>query len=218
VSVNSPNSTILNTRPDADLETNQEKLEAAPARSVSLQPENVSKQVEESRDTCRESESTPGDIRAAYLQLNGQITAKLDIYVDSAAKAKTDFKALLPMLDEMHSMLSQRGPKRKLMNTLGLQTWSDWFEDFRRRLHEDTNIRTIQRWLREYRNRDRETPRPKDVNVLAKESIRHLESKPQVEKLDAAVEARKQLNRTIRQDMIRAPEAQPTNCSRSPRS
>jgi hypothetical protein len=107
----------------------------------------------------------------------------------------------------MHSMLSQRGPKRSLLDTLGLPTWSDWFEDFRRRLHEKRNIRTIQRWLREYRNRDDQTPPPKDVNVLGKESIRHLESKPQAEKLDAAVEARKQLNPTIRQDMIRALEA-----------
>ena len=160
-------------------------------------------------DTCRDLDSgTPGEVRASYLDLNGRITVRLDIYVDSAAKAKTDFKALLPLLDEMHSMLSQRAPKRKLMNTLGLPTWSDWFEDFRSRLHEDTNIRTIQRWLREYRNRDSETPPPKDVNVLAKESIRRLESKPQAEKLDAAVEARKQLNPTIRQEMIRALEAQ----------
>ena len=160
------------------------------------------------RDTCRELELTPGEVRAAYYELNVQITAKLDIYVDSAAKAKTDFKALLPLLDEMHSMLSQRGPNRNLLDTLRLPTWSDWFEDFRSRLHEDINIRTIQRWLKEYRNRDDETPPPKDVNVLAKESIRHLESKPQAEKLDASVEAREQLNPTIRQDMIRVLEAQ----------
>lgn len=210
---NCPNSTVLNTRPDANLlGANQEKPETAPAlsksRSASLQPENISTQREETGDTRRELELTPGELRASYLDLNGRITVRLDIYVDSAAKAKTDFKALLPLLDEMHSMLSQRAPKRKLMNTLGLPTWSDWFEDFRSRLHEDINIRTIQRWLREYRNRDRETHPPKDVNVLAKESIRHLESKPQAQKLDAAVEARKQLNPTIRQDMIRALEAQ----------
>ena len=51
-------------------------------------------------------------------------------------------------------------------------------------------------------------PPPKDVNVLLKESIRHLESKTQAEKLDAAVEAREQLNPTIRQDAIRVLEAQ----------
>jgi hypothetical protein len=62
--------------------------------------------------------------------------------------------------------------------------------------------------LKEHRKRDDQTRRPKDVNVLAKESIRHLESKPQAEKLDAAVEDREQLNPTIRLDMIRALEAQ----------
>ena len=212
MSANSPNSTILNTLPDANLlGANQEILHtpALPRNpSAPFQPNATTQLVEQTRDTRRELELTPGEVHAAYLELNGQITAKLDIYVDSASKATTDFKALLPLLDVMHSMLSQRGPKRTLMNTLKLPTWSDWFEDFRRRLHEKRNLRTIQRWLREYRDRDGEAPPPKDVNVFAKESIRRLESKPQAQKLDVAVEARKQLNPTIRQDMIRALEAQ----------
>ncbi len=209
MSVNVPNSTLLNTRPDADLETNQEKLEGAPVRSVSLRPEDKSTQVEQACDICRESQLSRGEVHASYLDLNGRITVRLDTYVVSAVKAKKDFKALLPLLDEMHSMLSQRGSKRSLMNTLKLPTWSDWFEDFCVRLHEETTMRTIQRWLRDYRNRDRdrETSPSKDVNVLAKESIRHLESKPQTEKLDAAVEARKELNPAIRQEMIRVLEA-----------
>jgi len=86
------------------------------------------------RDMCRELELTPGAVRAAYYELDRQITAKLDVYDDSAAKATTDFKALLPLLDEMHSMLSQRGSKRNLLDTLRLPTWSDWFENFRSRL------------------------------------------------------------------------------------
>src|ERR1035441_6055111 len=85
--------------PAADLlGANQEKLETAPALSgtpsASFQP-NVTTQVEQTRDTRRELELTPGEVHASYLDLNGQITVRLDIYVDSAAKAKTDFKALL---------------------------------------------------------------------------------------------------------------------------
>ncbi len=204
--VSSPNSIIIDTRSDANLLGAHQETFHAPAPSSPF--ERATTKPEETRDTRRELELTPGEVHAAYLELNGQITAKLDTYVDSVAKATTDFKALLPLLDVMHSMLSQRGPKRTLMNTLKLPTWSDWFEDFRSRLHEDINIRTIQRWLREYRDRDGEARPPKDVNVLAKESIRRLESKPQAQKLDVAVEARKQLNPTIRQDMIRALEAQ----------
>lgn len=167
-----------------------------------------SKQANSTHDACRELEITPGEVRANYADLNGRITVRLDTYVGSAVKATTDFEALLPLLDEMHSMLSQRGSKRKLMDTLGLPTWSEWFEDFRKRLHEDRSIRTIQRRLREYRNRDRETSAPKDVNVLAKESVKLLESKRHAEKLEVAVEGCKQLNPAIRADLIRALEAQ----------
>ena len=39
---------------------------------------------------------------------------------------------------------------------------------------------------------------------LLKESIRHLESKPQAEKLDTAVHSRKELNPAIRAELIRA--------------
>jgi hypothetical protein len=159
-------------------------------------------------DTRRELEITPGEVHAAYVELNGRITVRRDIYVDSAVKAKTDFEALLPLLDEMHSMLSQRGSKCKLINTLGLPTWPEWFEVFCERLPADLGIRTIQRRLREYRNRDRETPPPKDVNVLAKESIRLLESKRHAKKLEIAVEDHRQLNPAIRAELIRALEAQ----------
>jgi hypothetical protein len=108
----------------------------------------------ETRDTCRESESslTPGEIRAAYLELNRQITVKLDAYVAQAVKAKTDFDALVPLLDLMQSMLSQRGSRRRLMDTLGLPTWTEWFTEFRPRLHEEITLRTIQRKLRQYRD------------------------------------------------------------------
>jgi hypothetical protein len=153
---------------------------------------------------CRELEITPGDLHAAYLELNGQITVKLDNYVEQAVKAKDELEAMLPLVDQMQSMLSQRGSQRNLMTTLGLPTWSQWSEDFRDRLHEDITIRTIQRRLRAYR----EAPPAKDINVLAKESVRQLESKRQPEKLEAAVEERKQLNPAIRQDLIRALEAQ----------
>jgi hypothetical protein len=105
-------------------------------------------------DACRDSESsvTPGEIRAAYLELNRQITVKLDSYVAQAVKAKADFDALVPLLDLMQSMLSQRGSRRRLMDTLGLPTWTEWFTEFRPRLHEEITLRTVQRKLREYRD------------------------------------------------------------------
>lgn len=56
--------------------------------------------------------------------------------------------------------------------------------------------------------RDREPSVPNDVNVVAKESLRLLESKRHAEKLEAVVEGREHLNPAIRADLIRALEAQ----------
>jgi hypothetical protein len=122
-------------------------------------------------DTCRESQSnlTPGELSDAFYQLEKQITIKLDAYVEQAVEAKTNFDALIPLLDQMQSMLSQRGSQRILMDTLGLPTWTDWFNDFRPRLHEDISFRTIQRRLRAYRDdseagNESEPPRRRSVD------------------------------------------------------
>jgi hypothetical protein len=129
MSVNNSN-TILNTRPDANLlGSNQEKLETAPgpstSRSVPSQPENVPLQLEKTPDKRRELELTPGAVRAAYLERNGQITLRPDSYIEQAVKAKDELEAMLPLVDQMQSMLSQRGSQRKLMTTFGLPTWSE---------------------------------------------------------------------------------------------
>jgi hypothetical protein len=180
----------------------------ASAVSIPASELSQSEQENSTRDTCRELELTPGEVRAAYQELNGQITLKLESHIEQAVKAKDELEDMLQLVDQMQSMLSQRGSQRKLMTTLGLPTWSEWFEDFRKRLREDLTIRTIQRRLREYRNRGHEKAPPQDANVLAKESIRLLESKRHAEKLEVPVEDYKQLNPAIRADLIRALEAQ----------
>jgi hypothetical protein len=162
------------------------------------------KEAEPIRDMCRESnDPIPGEILAAYTELNGQILAGIDSYVEQAVKAKDEIESLLPLVDQMQSMLSERGSRRKLMDALSVPSWSTWFEDFRKSLHEDLTLRTIQRKLRAYRD---DAP-AKDINVTAKESVRQLESKQQAEKLEAAVEEREQLNPAIRGEMIRALKA-----------
>lgn len=159
---------------------------------------------EEIRDICRESQLTPGEAHDEYLKLNGQITAHLDAYVEQRVKATNDFKDLLtPLLDRMQSMLSKRGRLRKVLNIAGVPWWEEWFDDFEKRLQLDMSLRQVQRWLKAYRERDSEKPEP-DINVIAKESIRHVESKKQLEKLQSAVEERKQLNPAIRSELIRA--------------
>jgi hypothetical protein len=159
-------------------------------------------------DTCRESELTPGEVRAAYLELNGQITVHLDSFVEQRVKATNDFKDLLtPLLDQMQSMLSKRGKLRKLLNIAGVPWWEEWFDDFEKRLQLDISLRQVQRWLKDYREAEMEDLPAPDVNVVARQAVRSVESKKQAEKLDTAVNSRKELNPAIRAELIRALEA-----------
>jgi hypothetical protein len=162
---------------------------------------------EEIHDTCRESELTPGEVHAAYLELNGQITVHLDSIVGKMVDAAEEFKThLLPLLDMMQSMLSKRGKLRKLLDISRVQTWEDWFEDFEKRLHFDIHIRTVQRWLKDYREEMEDPPAP-NMNLLAEQSVRNVESKKQAEKLDAVVKQRKKLDPANRANLIRALKA-----------
>jgi hypothetical protein len=161
------------------------------------------------RDTCRELERTPGEAHAEYLNLNGQITAHLDVFVGRLVDATEEFKNLiLPLVDQMQSLLSERGSRRKLLNIAGVQTWEEWFEDFEKRLHLDISFRTIQRWLKRYREAEMEEPPAPDANALAKQSVRHIESERQTEKLDAVVKRRNKLDPANRVNLIRALKAE----------
>jgi hypothetical protein len=103
----------------------------------------------------------------------------------------------------MQSMLSKRGKLRKVLNIAGVPWWEEWFDDFEKRLQVDISLRQVQRWLSEYRE-----PKPEpDINVIAKASIRLVESKKQLENLQSAVKERKQLNPAIRSELIRALKA-----------
>lgn len=55
---------------------------ANPTNNLELPPLTAS---EEIRDICRESELTPGEVHAEFLNLNGQITAHLDAFVGKIA-------------------------------------------------------------------------------------------------------------------------------------
>jgi hypothetical protein len=121
------------------------------------------------RDICRESQLTPGEVRAAYYELNGQITAHLDAFVGKIVDATEGFRTMiLPLLDQMQSLLSERGSRRKLLDLAGAPQWGEWFEDFEKRLHLDISLRTIQRWLKQYREAEMEEPPAPNINVLAK--------------------------------------------------
>jgi hypothetical protein len=101
-----------------------------------------------------------GEIRQEYFDLDAKITAKLDIFTSKAADTKLAFDDLIPDLDIMQAMLSQRGRYRNLMDTLGLPTWTGWFKNFQKRCALDYSLKTVQRRLKERRGELGEPPKP----------------------------------------------------------
>jgi hypothetical protein len=122
----------------------------------------------QARDMCRELQNNPKvtaeQLQSEFANLQKQIDAKADAYISSAKKATEDFYVLIPLLDRMQAMLSQRGKLRELMDTAKLPTWTEWFEDFRPKLKEKMTIRTIQRKLREYRGDVEEEPAKRTIH------------------------------------------------------
>lgn len=95
-----------------------------------------------------------------FVGLNQQIDQKLGTFSAAAKKASAELNAMLPLLEKMQAMLSQRGKLRDLMDSAKLPTWTAWFESFRERMPQDVTIRTVQRHLAERAGR-KPVPKPK---------------------------------------------------------
>lgn len=112
----------------------------------------------ETGDKCRELQ--PEEIRQQYTALNDRITTKVDEYTKADAVTQKSFDELIPDLDIMHAMLSQRGRYRKVMNTLHLPSWGKWYYKFRQKSHIDYTLKTVQRRLKKYRGEVGTPPKP----------------------------------------------------------
>jgi hypothetical protein len=63
----------------------------------------------------------------------------------------TAWDALLPILDEMQSLLSQRGEKREVLREVKLPGWEKWWASFKKQTGLDATLRNVQIRLRKYR-------------------------------------------------------------------
>lgn len=107
-----------------------------------------------------------GEIQQEFLDLHRKINSKLDIFNSKASEAKLLFDDLIPDLDLMQAMLSQRGRYRRLMDTIGLPSWTDWFKAFQKRCALDYSLKTVQRRLKDYRIELGEEPEPNVVTPV----------------------------------------------------
>lgn len=81
------------------------------------------------------------DAIAEFEKLDKEITERTSSWIDAFEEE------VLPLLDRMNMFLSQRSE----MHTLGLPSWTRWFEDYQKRTRLDLSLRTVQRKLKELR-------------------------------------------------------------------
>lgn len=98
-----------------------------------------------------------------YLDLNAEIDGITADLLDRATKLEADAEEmLLPLIDDMQSLLSQRGDLRRslmrgdvspeiaaqlLVKIEELPGWVEWYENFRARVKDAKSLRTVQRDL-----------------------------------------------------------------------
>lgn len=159
--------------------------------------------VTKTQDICPEFplSSTPEELHAEFLHLNSQINAKLVTIKSKADEVNQAFETMLPELDRMQAMLSQRGALRKLMDQAGLPSYMAWFAGFEKRSPIPISYKRVQRALKERREVVSADP---DFNVIAKGLIRDLESTTRKEKLEGVAQNLDRLNPTIRKKLISA--------------
>jgi len=163
----------------------------------------VTTDVTTTQDICPEFplSTTPEELHAEFDSLNAEIATKLATLKIRTEEVNQAFEAMLPELDRMQAMLSQRGPLRKLMDQAEMPSYMAWFADFEKRSPIPISYKKVQRALRERRGA---VPSEPDFNVMAKGLIRDLESKKRNETQEEVALNLDRLNPTIWKNLISA--------------
>ena len=141
--------------------------------------------------------TTPEELHAEFLDLNGQIATKLATLKSKTDEVEAAFEAMLPLYDQMQAMLSQRGPLRQMMDRAGMPSWTLWFSDHQKQCPVAPSYKKVQRSIRARRGT---VSHESDFNALAKAYIR--ETAKRREKLERLLQNRNVLNPTIRKALI----------------
>jgi hypothetical protein len=130
----------------------------------------------ETGDNCREFPNAEA-MREFYEQLDRAIAQDCNRFAEHLVRAEIVLKSgLMPRLDKMQALLSQRGRNHELAKKLKLPKWSEYLAKVAREIK--VNIRTLQRNLKYFREPKQRVPKdkPKPVVLTKKQQRRILEA------------------------------------------
>ena len=100
-------------------------------------------------------------LKREFKGLNESAHDKAKAITPAAQNLNVAWDDLLPDLDKMQSLLSQRGESRELLRDAHLPTWSRWWKSFQKETGLSTTLHTVQVRLKKFRSMGEPTDEPK---------------------------------------------------------
>jgi hypothetical protein len=120
------------------------------------------------------------ELRKTYNLLNDAIREKTKPVVEALESANHHWDELLPHLDDMQSMLSQRGEARDKLRAANLPGWSEWFKLYKKDTGLGVTLRAVQKRLAKFRAKDiKKSGKPDSGSNLSKKKQKQLVEAPQ---------------------------------------
>lgn len=99
----------------------------------------------------------PETLQKEFEELNSSAQEQAKLLLPACKSLSEAWDDLLPVLNKMQGLLSQRGKSRELFRDADLPTWSGWWKTFKKNAGLDTTLRNVQIRLRKYRGLDKPT-------------------------------------------------------------
>jgi hypothetical protein len=92
------------------------------------------------------------DLNQRFNELNQSASEWAGLVSTNNESVSEAWAGLLPIIDEMHSLLSQRGSERKKLHNSGLPKWEVWLNNFQEQTGLRVTARTVQKHLAKFRS------------------------------------------------------------------
>lgn len=93
----------------------------------------------------------PDGVKDRYNWLNESANEKGTLIENGTCDLSKAWAEFLPVLDEIQSLLSQRGSAREMLRDANLPLWSEWLEAFQKKSGLNCTVRTLYNHLSRYR-------------------------------------------------------------------